>query len=47
MRPLDGAFCPHAEIDDARWLPLEAAHDELTYDRDREILQAFAEQEAG
>jgi 8-oxo-dGTP diphosphatase len=47
MRPLDGAFRPHAEIDDARWLPLEAADDELTYDRDREILQAFAEQEAG
>jgi 8-oxo-dGTP diphosphatase len=42
MRPLDGAFAPHAEIDDARWLPLEAATGALTYDRDRELLSAFA-----
>ncbi len=45
MRPLDGAFQPHDEVDDARWLPLEDAEAELSYDRDREILHAFAEQE--
>jgi len=47
MRPLDGAFQPDEEVDDARWLPLADADAELTYDRDREILHAFAEEEAG
>ena len=47
MRPLDGAFQPHEEVDDARWLTLADADAELTYDRDREILHAFAEEEAG
>lgn len=46
MRPLDGAFQPDEEVDDARWLPLADADAELTYDRDREILHAFAEEEA-
>jgi 8-oxo-dGTP diphosphatase len=46
MRPLDGAFQPHEEVDDARWLTLADADAELTYDRDREILHAFAEEEA-
>ena len=45
MRPLDGAFHPHDEVDDARWLPLDEAEAELSYDRDREILHAFAAQE--
>jgi len=44
MRPIDGAFHPHEEVDDVRWLPLADADAELTYDRDREILHAFAEQ---
>jgi 8-oxo-dGTP diphosphatase len=43
MRPLGGAFHPHDEVDEARWLPLEGAETELSYDRDREILRAFAE----
>jgi 8-oxo-dGTP diphosphatase len=42
MRPLDGEFEPHREIDDARWLPLEAAAGALTYERDRELLSSFA-----
>lgn len=42
MRPLDGAFSPHAEIDDARWLPVEQALAALTYERDRALLRAFA-----
>ena len=43
MRPLEGVFRPHDEVDEARWLPLAAAAAALTYDRDREILRAFAE----
>jgi 8-oxo-dGTP diphosphatase len=43
MRPLDGAFAAHAEIDDARWLPFEATAAALTYQRDRELLSALAE----
>ena len=46
MRPLEGRFRPHDEVDDARWLPVEAADAELSYDRDREILSAFAEEES-
>ena len=42
MQPIDGAFSPHAEIDDARWLPLEVAASELTYEHDRKVLEAFA-----
>jgi 8-oxo-dGTP diphosphatase len=41
MRALDGAFAAHREIDDARWLPVEAALDWLTYEHDRELLRAF------
>jgi 8-oxo-dGTP diphosphatase len=41
MRALDGAFEPHKEIDDARWLPAETALRELTYEHDRELLRAF------
>lgn len=46
MRPLEGRFRPHDEVDDARWLPLEAAEAGLTYDRDREVLGAFAARES-
>jgi 8-oxo-dGTP diphosphatase len=45
MRPLAGTFRPHNEVDEARWLPVEAADAELSYDRDREILSAFADEE--
>ena len=38
MRPLSGTFEPHAEIDDARWLPPEEALARLSYDRDRVLL---------
>lgn len=41
MHPLGGAFAPHAEIDDARWLPLETALETLTYERDREVLRTL------
>jgi hypothetical protein len=38
MRPLHGAFVPHAEIDEIRWLPSEQAAAALSYDRDRDVL---------
>jgi 8-oxo-dGTP diphosphatase len=41
MRPLRGEFSPHAEIDDARWLPVSEALDTLTYGRDRNLLSAL------
>jgi 8-oxo-dGTP pyrophosphatase MutT (NUDIX family) len=40
MRPLEGAFEPHEEIDEVRWLPPAAAAAALSYERDREILLA-------
>jgi 8-oxo-dGTP diphosphatase len=42
MRPLDGAFSPHREVDEIRWAPLEAARALVTYDRDRDLLDALA-----
>lgn len=42
MRARAGAFAPHAEIDDARWLPLAAARDLLSHESDRELLPAAA-----
>ena len=42
MLPLRGAFTPHDEVDEARWVSLGAAAGLLTYRRDHEILQAFA-----
>lgn len=45
MRPLAGSFAPHAEVDDVRWLSLEAAAETLTYERDRELLRALAGRE--
>lgn len=41
MRPLAGEFSPHAEVDEARWLPLEGARAALTYDRDRDVLRSL------
>jgi len=41
MRPLTGEFSPHAEVDEARWLPLEQARAALTYDRDRIVLASL------
>jgi 8-oxo-dGTP diphosphatase len=40
MRPEDGAFEPHREVDEVRWVPVEEAATQLSYDRDREILEA-------
>jgi 8-oxo-dGTP diphosphatase len=41
MRPLGGALEAQGEIDEARWVALDAALDELSYEHDRELLRAF------
>jgi 8-oxo-dGTP pyrophosphatase MutT (NUDIX family) len=46
MRPLGGAFTPHDEVDEIRWLPPAAATGLLSYRRDDEVLRAFAEGES-
>src|SRR5215831_10211406 len=40
MGPVRGVLAPANEIDDARWVALGDALDELTYARDRELLRA-------
>jgi len=37
-----GEFQPNKEVDGVKWLPVEHAKRELSYPRDREILDAFA-----
>jgi 8-oxo-(d)GTP phosphatase len=40
-RALDGTFVPTAEVDELRWLAPTAAHDLLSYDFDRTVLNSF------
>jgi 8-oxo-dGTP diphosphatase len=40
MRPEDGAFEPDREVYEIRWAPVDEAVGRLSYDRDREILEA-------
>jgi 8-oxo-dGTP pyrophosphatase MutT (NUDIX family) len=47
MRPVGGEFRPHREVDEIRWLPVEAAAELLSHERDHEVLQAFAAGENG
>ncbi len=44
MTPVDesSTFEPNDEIDEVRWLTVDAAAELLSYDRDREILRALA-----
>jgi 8-oxo-dGTP diphosphatase len=42
MRARSGGFTPTAEVDELRWLPLDAARELLTYERDREVLDRFS-----
>ena len=37
-----GEFRPNREVDEVRWLPIDAAKDLLTYRRDRDVLNALA-----
>ncbi len=41
MTPLDGEFTATDEVDELRWLDLEAALELLDYDHDRELVQAL------
>lgn len=43
MRPVSGSFEPNAEVDEVRWLPVGDALDLLSYDRDRPVVRALAE----
>ena len=47
MEPLDGAdLHPTDEVDEARWLTLSEAREMLSYDRDREVLDALTAHDA-
>lgn len=39
----DHAFAPNDEVDAIEWLPLTEARERLTYDRDRDVVDEFAE----
>ena len=39
MRPLDGEFEPHGEVDELRWLGRQEAEEILTYPHDRELVR--------
>ncbi len=41
-----GEFTPNDEADEIRWVSIEAARELVTYDRDRELLDLVAAQEA-
>lgn len=41
MTPTGGEFHPNAEVDEARWLPADAALHLLSYDRDRALLRHY------
>jgi 8-oxo-dGTP diphosphatase len=43
MHAVGGELRPLNEVGDARWLPLPAALDVLSYERDREVLHALDE----
>jgi 8-oxo-dGTP diphosphatase len=42
MRPLDGVFRPHREVDEIRWLSAAAAEELLTHHHDHDVLRVFA-----
>ena len=41
MSPTGGHFEPNREVDELRWVPVDAAAEILTYDHDRELLGAI------
>jgi len=43
MTVVSGRFAPTNEVDDLVWLPVPLAAPRLTYPRDRDVLQAFAD----
>jgi 8-oxo-dGTP pyrophosphatase MutT (NUDIX family) len=42
MTPAGGEFTPTDEVDEVRWLPVDAAASLLTYPRDRAVLDALS-----
>ena len=42
MRILSGEFVPNREVDELLWLDFDAARDRLSYERDFDVLDAFA-----
>jgi 8-oxo-dGTP pyrophosphatase MutT (NUDIX family) len=42
MDVTEGEFHPNKEVDEVKWLPVDAAKEALTYPRDRQVLDAFA-----
>lgn len=47
MRPVSGTFAPNAEVDEVRWLAIHDAVRQLSYERDRPVVQALAKPPAG
>jgi 8-oxo-dGTP diphosphatase len=43
MTPLDGEFAPSGEVDELRWLEPREADALLSYEHDRELLEAVGE----
>jgi 8-oxo-(d)GTP phosphatase len=41
-RSADGTFTPNSEVDELKWLPVEAALKQLDYPHDRKVLRRFA-----
>lgn len=41
MSPIEGRFVPTEEVDEARWLPVRAALELMSYDHDRRILRTL------
>ena len=46
MEPRDGALAPATEADDARWCTTEEAQAKLSYEGDRDVVAAFAHDDA-
>jgi 8-oxo-dGTP diphosphatase len=44
MTPTSGHFEPNREVDELWWVPVDRAAELLTYDHDRELLDAVADQ---
>jgi 8-oxo-dGTP diphosphatase len=42
MRPLEGTFRPHREVDEIRWLSVAGAEQLLTHRHDHDVLRTFA-----
>jgi 8-oxo-dGTP diphosphatase len=45
MEPVEGSFEPNDEVDEVRWLSVDAAREALTYAHDRNVLDDLRELE--